>query len=626
MSSAIYLFEMKTDLNERIENILFDYRTILKPDLPSSQKTISIKISATDIQLYHPMKLPEITAELVSNAWDILAAKKPRMVLFVFPFNSVPYEEPDFWKTLEKISNSEISPYFGVLNTLEREIRFGSLPSHIGERVIPASLELETSKNNVLRDYSLISYRGNQPVEHLITKTAMLELDDLNRKKLNRIVQKAFLSTEKNTNNKSIYLSDSRIKLNYRRPDISKSIDFSKIDFHEQAVENKIVIVGFDLSEVDKEASQRERETFYANTPWSGEKNSPSSENGIFYTESIATAIDNLTSGLYLSPPPIWLEWLLLIVFTAFVAYIWKFPPGWVFFLLIASCALLLTLHVISFSYFGTAFNISRPVVYSILTTVICAFFRSQRTLENRMSAQIKRKNQEELSTIHNRFLRLLSGEIRGRNLDISKEIEKILVECSGLDKKTKDILQEAATGAEELSDYLDGLYNISKIEKGQLEKPRYRDINLENICIRVIKQCHPEKNKIEVIVRSSGKESVESDPLYLHSVLHNLVSNAIKYSPENVGKVEINIEEFARKCVITVADNGPGIAGEYLERIFEKFYRIKDDTTYKIKGTGIGLYLTKYFAEMINCKIDVNSTPGKGSKFILTIPQKGQS
>jgi signal transduction histidine kinase len=76
----------------------------------------------------------------------------------------------------------------------------------------------------------------------------------------------------------------------------------------------------------------------------------------------------------------------------------------------------------------------------------------------------------------------------------------------------------------------------------------------------------------------------------------------------------------------IAVHDQGPGIAAEFRDKIFEKFYRIPNDTAYKVKGTGVGLFLSRYFAELIGGSLLLESTEGRGSTFTLRLARRGRA
>jgi two-component system phosphate regulon sensor histidine kinase PhoR len=106
--------------------------------------------------------------------------------------------------------------------------------------------------------------------------------------------------------------------------------------------------------------------------------------------------------------------------------------------------------------------------------------------------------------------------------------------------------------------------------------------------------------------------------------VLYNLLDNAIKYSAD---KPDITVSTFCgeRYCQIAVADKGIGIEKKYLGKIFDKFFRVPAGNVHNVKGFGIGLNYIKNVVNIHKWKIEVNSHPGKGSTFTITIPfEKG--
>ena len=105
-----------------------------------------------------------------------------------------------------------------------------------------------------------------------------------------------------------------------------------------------------------------------------------------------------------------------------------------------------------------------------------------------------------------------------------------------------------------------------------------------------------------------------------LRQVLANLVDNAIKYSPKG-GEVEVRVAAANGDCVIEVVDQGLGIPSGERERIFEKFYRLDPQQTQGVGGSGLGLYISRELVERMNGRISVESHPGEGSRFSLTLP-----
>ena len=109
----------------------------------------------------------------------------------------------------------------------------------------------------------------------------------------------------------------------------------------------------------------------------------------------------------------------------------------------------------------------------------------------------------------------------------------------------------------------------------------------------------------------------VRGDAERLRQLVDNLISNAIKYS-ESGGEVKVEAATDDGHVVVHVRDSGPGIGAEHQAQIFEKFGRVAGSTK---PGTGLGLFLSRSFAEAHGGSLDVESTPGEGAVFTLRLP-----
>ena len=120
--------------------------------------------------------------------------------------------------------------------------------------------------------------------------------------------------------------------------------------------------------------------------------------------------------------------------------------------------------------------------------------------------------------------------------------------------------------------------------------------------------------------VERVGKErtSVNSVRADVTRILVNLVSNAIKFSPEG-GQIEIAVERSAVHLQIRVRDNGPGIAAADLDRVFERFYRASSAAT--VPGSGLGLVIARGLAEGLGGTVRLQSVEGAGTTGLLTLP-----
>jgi signal transduction histidine kinase len=106
---------------------------------------------------------------------------------------------------------------------------------------------------------------------------------------------------------------------------------------------------------------------------------------------------------------------------------------------------------------------------------------------------------------------------------------------------------------------------------------------------------------------------------------LHNLIGNALKYTPDG-GRVLVTVDADAKQLSVSVKDTGIGIGPEDQERIFERFYRAKDKRVAKITGTGLGLTLAREVARLHGGEIEVESVLNQGSTFTLTLPLKAEA
>jgi signal transduction histidine kinase len=112
----------------------------------------------------------------------------------------------------------------------------------------------------------------------------------------------------------------------------------------------------------------------------------------------------------------------------------------------------------------------------------------------------------------------------------------------------------------------------------------------------------------------------IEGDQLQLTRMFLNLLTNAIKYTPEG-GKVSISLAVLGHEAVVEIADTGIGIAREHLTHIFDRFYRVDEARNRQVGGTGLGLAIVKSIIDAHAGRIDVESAPDRGSAFTIYLP-----
>ena len=169
----------------------------------------------------------------------------------------------------------------------------------------------------------------------------------------------------------------------------------------------------------------------------------------------------------------------------------------------------------------------------------------------------------------------------------------------------------------------VDKVLKLSMFENKEIEL-KYEPLNMRQLVDEVAgsMRLQLEKRKASVHITSEGNTDMEGDRLHLLSVLFNLLDNALKYTTEKP-LINIVIKEMDTHLQLTIADNGIGIAPEFHQRIFEKFFRVPHGDVHNAKGYGLGLSYVSHVVEQHKGAIKVESNEGGGCRFIITLPKK---
>jgi signal transduction histidine kinase len=184
-----------------------------------------------------------------------------------------------------------------------------------------------------------------------------------------------------------------------------------------------------------------------------------------------------------------------------------------------------------------------------------------------------------------------------------------------------KDALGTIMRSSEELGRFIGSILDLSRIESKEVKLQKTsRDIN--SVLKEVIKkyEFNARLKNIKFVPRLDPLFSVKVDVDLIRQVFANLIENAIKYSP-NDATVVVSSKEENQMIRVAVTDNGPGIPHDEVDNIFLKFYRSKAAKASPIKGSGLGLYLAKYFVELHGGDITVESAQQKGTTFTVQLP-----
>lgn len=171
-----------------------------------------------------------------------------------------------------------------------------------------------------------------------------------------------------------------------------------------------------------------------------------------------------------------------------------------------------------------------------------------------------------------------------------------------------------------DLNDLIEDLLEVSRIEQGRM-KMSPENTKPGELITEVIKKLEPlaKQKALALSYTAVALPEIYADPHRINQVLTNLINNAIKYSLK--GTITVATRVTGSQIEISVKDTGIGIPAEELSKLFGKFYRIKDEKTQDVRGTGLGLWITKQLVEALGGKISVESIYGSGSSFSFTLP-----
>lgn len=181
--------------------------------------------------------------------------------------------------------------------------------------------------------------------------------------------------------------------------------------------------------------------------------------------------------------------------------------------------------------------------------------------------------------------------------------------------------LEKALKRVEEMRRLVEDLLILTKLESGE-ERIKREDVDLRLLVEEVYDLFQAQAKEREVTLINSVGEGfrIKGDWDKLFLLIKNLVDNAIKYNRKG-GKVEVRAKKSPPYVRIEVEDTGIGIPKEHLPFIFERFYRVDPSRSRNLGGTGLGLSIVKHIALSHGGKIEVHSTEGKGSVFIVYLP-----
>ncbi|MAZ49248.1 MAG: hypothetical protein CME65_11860 [Halobacteriovoraceae bacterium] len=333
-----------------------------------------------------------------------------------------------------------------------------------------------------------------------------------------------------------------------------------------------------------------------------------------------AQIIDSLMNKKTVYQVPDWVTDIFAVIIAIFLSFIIsKVQPakGLMITMIIMVSIFLITF--LSFLLFGIWVKISHLTLSVFVVYYIWVPFRAIGEYQTRYAIQEESKMLKKVDKLKANFISLMSHDLKTPVAKIAGIADILKVQYENTPKQD-ELLGNIVNSTQELNNFITSILDLTKIESQELS------LRLENKDINQLLEATIDKLKFEASHQDMRIESdlaplypIQVDTVLINRVFANIVGNAIKYAGKG-SNVWVNSWDDEEWVYIEIKDNGKGIGKEDLENIFEKFYRVKDDESHKIKGSGLGLYLVKYFIELHRGKISVSSVLGEGTTFLIQL------
>lgn len=228
------------------------------------------------------------------------------------------------------------------------------------------------------------------------------------------------------------------------------------------------------------------------------------------------------------------------------------------------------------------------------------------------------------LDQLKSEFVAKVSHELRSPLSTIHEQLALVLKETSVNETDVdQHLIERAKEKTHGLISLIGDLLDLSRIEAGGISH-NVQSVQITDLLKSIVDFLGIRaQSKDQTLSFESSSEELplfSADPMALESIFGNLIANAINYSPQGADIV-VKAEQAGQYIQVQVRDNGFGIAPKYHDQIFERFYRVKDDNTRYITGTGLGLPIVKGLVDSMNGTIKLDSDVGKGATFTVLLP-----
>jgi signal transduction histidine kinase len=249
---------------------------------------------------------------------------------------------------------------------------------------------------------------------------------------------------------------------------------------------------------------------------------------------------------------------------------------------------------------------------------------RDARAAAEAMQDQLALQNETliEADRLKDEFVALISHDLRTPLTSIIGYVELALDEHTApLDDERRGYLEVVSRGSERLLRLIDDLLFVARVQAGQLVLAP-TELDLAEIVRQALDEARPraERQRLELSYTGDDRVPVLADRGRIFQLLDNLISNALKFTPES-GRVDVHALRTADGALLEVSDTGIGLPPAELERVFDRFFRSKRAVDNQIPGTGLGLFIAKAIAEAHGGRISATSRDSGGTTFRIELP-----
>jgi signal transduction histidine kinase len=615
ISLLLAVVSLNTDLY-RVEAFFYDLRMRWK-----GAETVHPDITLVLLRDHGADDAAELDESLESHlaALKKLLAHKPKAIVYLNKFDPVDIEtKPDvadqFVALAQKAESEGTHIYFGTDVDMSGEVLPPyplSLLPHYPSILSPDGRTF--AEDNVIRRASLTAF--DEPSLHLRVAFPDLTREGLLEKA--KEVRGAYYFSQARDWFFMIRYPQSTVQLPSAGAAVGRDNGFPHLDFSDvledrgtNAVTGKIVLV---------HSYRQEGINDYAYTPFS--RVMYTNPRALIHASILDTLLKN--KGMVSVRPLVdaFITFLLALIL-AFIA-ITKSPSRGVA-ALITLAAALFAASLILFRM-GFWLPLVHPLLAMFFTYYLIVPYRAILEYKKRWEVQEKHDLLVQVEEMKGNFLSLMSHDLKTPVARIQGLAEMVLRQ-GGLLPAQEDELQQIIASTENLDKFISKILNLTKVESNEIKlNKKSKDIN------KILEQC---VQKLEFQARSKDiGVKLELDPLFpiqvdaslIIQVFTNIIDNAIKYSPAG-SHVTIRSKEVNDFVEISIEDTGGGLEEHEVQQLFTKFFRGKSIPGDQIKGSGLGLYLSKYFIELHHGKVQASSRKGTGSRFTIQLPIQGEA